>query len=183
VSSSNSLVGNTVNDFVGSGDGFLSSGITALSNGNYVVISSNWDNGAMTNVGAATFGNGTTGVSGFISPANSLVGSRDGDFYITRVTALSNGNYVVFLPRWNAPPGTPGGAAVFGNGTTGVIGNISISNSLTNVSESGGVTALTNGNYVVATPGWNSTRGAATFGNGVTGTFGTVSSANSLEAV
>ena len=185
VSSSNSLIGSTINDFVGSGDGFLNSGITVLNNGGYVIISSNWQAADITRVGAATFGNGMTGVKGVISPSNSLIGSKSGDFYIAGTTALSNGNYVVFLPRWNAPPGTPGGAAVFGNGTTGISGYVSTSNSLTNVSESGGVTALTNGNYVVATPNWADTPGAVTYGavtlgNGVTGTVGTVSAANSL---
>jgi hypothetical protein len=180
VSSSNSLVGSAANDFVGSGDGFLNSGITVLNNGNYVVISSNWDNGAVANAGAATFGNGSTGVSGVISSTNSLIGRNSSDFYIAKTTALSNGNYVLFLPRWNAPQGTPGGAAVFGNGVSGVTGYISTSNSLTNVNESGGVTALTNGNYVVASPNWNGTLGAVTFGNGITGTVGTVSAINSL---
>ncbi len=88
--------------------------------------------------------------------------------------------WLLFIPRWNAPTGTPGGAAVFGNGTTGVIGHISTLNSLTNVNESGGVTALTNGNYVVTTPNWGGTLGAATFCNGATGTIGTVLAANSL---
>ena len=45
---------------------------------------------------------------------------------------------------------------------------------------SGGVTALSNGNYVVASPNWNAQEGAATWGNGMTGTTGTVSAGNSL---
>ncbi len=97
ISSSNSLVGSIANDFVGSGDGFLNSGITTLKNGSYVIISSNWQSAAV-RVGAATFGNGETGVSGIISSSNSLIGSNSGDFYITKTTALSNGNYVVSFP-------------------------------------------------------------------------------------
>ncbi len=50
-------------------------GITALTNGNYVVDSSLWNNGT----GAVTFGNGMTGVMGTISSANSLVGSAAND--------------------------------------------------------------------------------------------------------
>ena len=42
------LTGSTVNDQVGSS-------VTALSNGNYVVRSSNWDNAAVVDAGAATF--------------------------------------------------------------------------------------------------------------------------------
>ena len=51
-------------------------------------------------------GNGTTGVSGIVSAANSLVGSTTDDYVgynddgISAVTALSNGNYVVSSPEW-----------------------------------------------------------------------------------
>ena len=61
-----------VNDYVGYG------GVTALTNGNYVVASFSWNNGAATDAGAATWGSGTTGVSGVVSAANSLVGSTAG---------------------------------------------------------------------------------------------------------
>ena len=49
--------------------------MTALSNGNYVVRSPDWDNGAATDAGAVTWGSGTAGVSGVVSAANSLVGT------------------------------------------------------------------------------------------------------------
>src|SRR5262249_34692864 len=61
VSEVNSLVGSTSNDRVGAG-------VVALSNGNYVVRSTNW-NGFR---GAATWGNGTGGTTGAVSEANSL---------------------------------------------------------------------------------------------------------------
>ena len=51
----NSLVGSTANDQVGS------SGVTALSNGNYVVSSIYWNNGG--HAGAVTWGSGTAGVT------------------------------------------------------------------------------------------------------------------------
>ena len=54
-----------------------------------------WDNGAVVDAGAATWGSGTTGVTGVISAANSLVGSTANDQVGSGVTALSNGNYVV----------------------------------------------------------------------------------------
>src|SRR5262249_17974219 len=41
-------------------------------------------------------------------------------------------------------------------------------------------TSLGNGNYVVSSPGWNSTRGAVTWGDSRTGVSGVVSGANSL---
>ena len=53
--------------------------MTVLANGNYVVASADWDNGAAVNAGAATWGSGTTGVSGVVSAANSLVGSTADD--------------------------------------------------------------------------------------------------------
>ena len=59
------LTGSQPGDFVGTG------GVTALTNGNYVVISPYWGNGAVDDVGAVTWGNGTTGISGPVSPANS----------------------------------------------------------------------------------------------------------------
>ena len=49
--------------------------VTALSNGNYVVDSPYWNGDR----GAVTWGNGSTGISGTISAANSLVGSNPGD--------------------------------------------------------------------------------------------------------
>ena len=73
-------------------------GVSALTNGNYVVRSYNWDNGA----GAVTWGSGTAGVSGVVSSDNSLVGSTANDNVgYDGVTALTNGNYVVISPYWD----------------------------------------------------------------------------------
>jgi hypothetical protein len=168
VSAANSLVGSSANDWVGSGY------VIALANSNYVVVSSNW-HGPAFRVGAVTFGSGTTGISGTISSANSLVGSTANDQIGSGgVTRLANGNYVVVSPAWQG-----GGAVTFGNGTTGISGTVSAANSLTGSSASYGVVALTNGNYVVVSPGWDGV-GAVTFGNGTTGISGTVSATNSL---
>ena len=100
VTAANSLVGSTAGDYwYGHVDGLAPPGITALSNGNYVVSSPGWDNGAATDAGAVTFGNGVTGVTGVVSAANSLVGSTAGDTVGgDRVTKLTNGNYVVKSP-------------------------------------------------------------------------------------
>ncbi len=96
------LTGSTAGDMVGRDHWSGEPAVTVLSNGNYVVSSPNWDNGAAADAGAVTWGSGTTGVSGVVSAANSLVGSTagdrsalDGDY---GVTALSNGNYVVQQP-------------------------------------------------------------------------------------
>ena len=185
ISAANSLVGSTTDDFVGGES--VAARVTALTNGNYVVASRRWDNGAVSDAGATTWGNGTTGTSGVVSAANSLVGSTNGDGLEARATALTNGNYVVLNSGWNNGAAVDAGAATWGSGTTGVSGVISAANSLVGSSLNdrvGGVTALTNGNYVVVSPSWDNgavlDAGAATWGNGTTGVSGAISAANSL---
>ena len=61
----------------------------------YVVMSPAWDGGSA----AATWGSGTSGVSGAVAATNCLVGASAGDAVSSGgVTALSNGNYVVDSP-------------------------------------------------------------------------------------
>ena len=191
VTSSNSLIGGTSGDYVGQG------GVTALTNGNYVVGSYNWNNptGPVAKVGAATWCNGTGGTVGLITPSNSLVGgtANDSVSLYSGVTALTNGNYVVTSGVWNNPAGPVSqvGAATWGNGNGGTVGLVSAANSLIGgmandyVGERG-ATALTNGNYVVVSDSWTNPTGpaqyagAVTWGNGSSGTVGLVSASNSL---
>jgi len=49
--------------------------VTALNNGNYVVRSRYWDNGAVPDVGVVSLGSGTTGVTGAVSASNSVLGT------------------------------------------------------------------------------------------------------------
>src|SRR5579871_5920434 len=63
------LTGSTADDRVGYG------GVVVLANGNFVVLSPNWSNGAANFAGAVTWVDGTTGLSGAVSATNSLVGS------------------------------------------------------------------------------------------------------------
>ncbi|MEQ8960263.1 MAG: hypothetical protein RLP02_20460, partial [Coleofasciculus sp. C2-GNP5-27] len=180
VSVANSLVGSRSGDFVAGG------GAVALSNGNYVVNSPRWDNGTVTDAGAVTWGNGNTGISGEVSVANSLVGSSPNDQVGSRgVTALSNGNYVVSSPNWDNGGVTNAGAVTWVDGGTSITGVVSAANSLvgSNASDqvgSGGVAALTDGNYVVSSPDWNNGIGAATWVNGSNSSSGVVSATNSL---
>ncbi len=168
VSATNSLVGTTANDNVGSG------GVTVLSDGNYVVTSPDWSNGAAADAGAVTWGSGTAGVSGAVSATNSLVGSTANDnvgtdntntatagwsFSDNGVTALCDGNYVVDSPNWANGAAASAGAVTWGSGTAGVSGAVSATNSLVGSTANdevgggiGGVTALYNGNYVVTAP-------------------------------
>jgi len=151
VSSGNSLVGtlpgqaspavdpsSTTNYYsVAGGDQIGGNGINTLTNGNYVVRSDTWGN----QKGAVTFGSGTTGVSGVVSAANSLVGSTSATRYSYRgntyyyggdqiggngFNELASGNYVVTSPNWNMNRG----AVTFGSGSTGVKGEVSPANSL-----------------------------------------------------
>ena len=185
VSAANSLVGSTANSHVGIGN------IYALPNGNYVVCSPYWANGAVTNAGAVTWGSGATGVAGVLSAANSLVGSKTRDFVgDAGLAALPNGNYVVVSRNWANGAATNAGAVTWGDGTTGVIGVVSAANSLVGstandrVGYYGGVTVLANGNYVVSSKQWDNgavvDAGAVTWGSGMTGVSGVVSAANSL---
>jgi hypothetical protein len=193
INATNSLIGATAGDAVGGGFGV----VTALSNGNYVVGSPNWSNGTVLFTGAATWGNGATGISGTINAANSLIGASINDFVSgSGIAALNNGNYVVGSTNWSNGTLLNAGAATWGNGSTGIIGTISGSNSLIgsrtgDAVSSGGITALTpsnmysfTGNYVVSSPNWSNGTitnvGAATWGNGDTGIIGTISSTNSL---
>ena len=198
VSESNSLVGSKAEDQISGGEGVYT-GVTALSNGHYVVISPEWDNGAIVDAGAATWGDGTKGVTGAVSPSNSLVGSKAEDRVGFAVTALTNGNYVVGSPHWDRAAVKDAGASTFGNGSSGVKGQISATNSLVGstagdqIGGTGGgtdgenvslVVPLTNGNYVLITPSWDKggivDAGAVTFANGATGITGEISASNSL---
>ncbi len=97
VSATNSLVGSERNDRVGNGGETVAqvgnAGVIALTNGNYVVISPNWNNGSIRlNAGAVTWANGLTGVTGVVSAANSLVGANGGNQVGSGgVTALPSG--------------------------------------------------------------------------------------------
>ena len=199
ISSSNSLVGSTANDQIGIAI-TVERGIKVLNNGNYVIVSRYWDNGSATDAGAATWGNGITGISGVISSSNSLVGSSINDYLgYFGVTALPNSNYIVTCPFWDNGSATNAGAATWCSGITGITGVISSSNSLIgtktddlvgrgsnsiNINEEGELTILSNGNYVVVSGSWGNGLatgvGAVTWGNGTTGISGAVSSSNSL---
>ncbi len=190
ITSTSSLVGSQASDFVGRD-------VTALTNGHYVVRSANWDNGAVVDAGAATWGDGTKGASGAVTVTNSLVGSQTNDAVGSDgVTALTNGNYVVRSARWDNGGVNRAGAATWGDGTKGISGTVTVTNSLVGLNTidlvgSGGVTALTNGNYVVSSASWDNgaivDAGAATWGNGTTGRtldgLNTITPQNSLIGI
>ncbi|MCU1367751.1 MAG: Cadherin proteinputative collagen-binding protein [Ilumatobacteraceae bacterium] len=180
VGSIRSLVGTVGGDMVGS------SYVQPLTNGNYVVRSPYW---TLSDLGAATWGSGTTGVSGPVTSTNSIIGGSSGDLVsFGGVTALKFGNYVVSSPYWSntLPAAAAAGAATWGNGSGGTHGVVTSSNSLVGSNDSdqigdGGIVDLTSDAYVVNSPRWGATNfGAVTRGGGPSGISGVVSTLNSI---
>ncbi|MEO9254902.1 MAG: hypothetical protein ABI305_05140 [Tepidiformaceae bacterium] len=180
VAPENSLVGQSSGDMIGSGRALV------LNNGNYVVLSPSWNGG----LGAATWIDGTiAGLTGVVSASNSLVGSTSGDYIGMRATALSNGNYVVGSWSWSNSEAANVGAATWGNGLSGISGQVSPANSLVGATENDaigftGITALRNGNYVLASPFWSNAQlnaaGAVTLVDGNAPAAGLVTTNGSL---
>ena len=81
VSTADSIVGSSPSDQIG----FY--GTTALSNGNYIVDSPYWNNGATLGAGAVTWADGNGVTADTVSTDNSLVGSTSGDLANSAVTA------------------------------------------------------------------------------------------------
>jgi hypothetical protein len=183
ISTSNAFTGSHAEDRVGYGYG----GLVKLANGNYVVGIPEWDNGNVQNAGAATFCEGSVGIVGTVSPANSLVGTEANHRVGSIVVALTNGNYVVNSAAWKNVALGAYGAATWGNGTTGITGPVTEANSLCGSNPgdfTGAITPLTNGNYVVNNFMWARDgipgAGAITWGDGNTGVTGRISISNSL---
>ncbi|MCB1627357.1 MAG: hypothetical protein KDI48_06480, partial [Xanthomonadales bacterium] len=183
VSGANSMVGSAMNDFVGSAGGAI-----PLSNGNYVVRSRQWDNGAVADAGAVTWRNGTVPTSGAISPANSIVGSSAGDNLGQSVLALPNGHFVLTAPSWDNGAISGAGAVSWVNGATGRTGPLSAANSLvgTTVSDAlgQGLRAYSDANYVIRSPLWDNgnvvNAGAVTLALGTEPLSGNIMAANSV---
>jgi hypothetical protein len=177
ISTANSLVGTTAYDAVGTS-------IVALNDGRYVVASPDWNNGGVYHAGAVTWVDQTGSHSGIVSADNSLVGSSGNDAVGSDVAVLTNGNYLVLTPHWMRDGIEQAGAVTWARGDTGIVGLVSISNSLVGDVQLDRVgteaAPLSNGNAVVSTRAWHDETGAVTWINGETGRVGTVSAQNSL---
>lgn len=162
VSSTNSLVGSSTDDQVGSG------GIVSLEEMGALVRSPLWDNAGALNAGAVTIltphGSGGT-LTGVVSAANSLVGSSAGDQIGSGgLTVLGGmGEVLVRSPLWDNVGAVDAGAVTImvppwiGLPT---VGAISAANSLVGSSPddqvgSGGVTLMGEGDIVVSSPLWD----------------------------
>jgi hypothetical protein len=129
-----------------------------------------------------------------VSASNSLVGNSIDDrvgkgsfFGAPGVTVLTDGDYIVNSPYWIS--GSYTGAVTWGNGTSGTVGTISITNSLVNTSANdetfceSTITIFPNGQASMHFPGWSdgSNHGAVSLISGLPNiTVGPVSSANSV---
>lgn len=182
VTSRNSLVGSQPGDRVGLR-------FTQLSNSNYVIGSPELRSRGNLRVGAATLCDGANGTTvGAVSAQNSLIGTTPNEQVGSRITRLTNGNYVVSTPDWDDPftGASDVGAVTWGKGVGGTVGYITSSNSFVGTNRndrvgSGALVALTNGNYVFASPFWYKERGAVTWGDGGGGnSHGPVWDGNSL---
>ncbi len=123
----NALVGTTAADFVGN------SGVIALPNGNYLVRSQGFDDGAIANVGSVTWCNGTSGCIGAISLSNLLLGaSATGQISDAGVTVFPDDSYVVQSSLFDnaSGPVANAGAYTFGNGDAGTTGRVGTDNSI-----------------------------------------------------
>lgn len=186
VSTLNSLIGSQPNDRIG----LLGA---PLANGNYVVASPFWSNGAQQFAGAATWRDGSAAQPGVVSAANSLVGSSYGDQigYFTSlavpplgIVPLPNGHYLVASPAWNNGTVQRTGALTWADGHGATHGPVNVANSLVGTERNDAIAQyvrlLANGDFVVASPFWSQRRGAATWGDGQGPLAGVVGAANSL---
>ena len=140
INSSNSLVGSVAGDFVGQ------DGIVVLPNGNFVVRSSQWNNGATTQAGALTWFAAAATPTGNVTTGNSRYGGHSGDqIGLLPVVVLSNSNYVTQDAFWDNDTTTDAGASTFCSGTAACTGVVSSANSLV---------GTTNGDFffIVTTP-------------------------------
>jgi hypothetical protein len=187
----NSLIGTQANDRVSS------LGVKVLANGNAVIASPFWANGDQTSAGAVTWIDAETGLTGAVSPANSLVGSiasslvgsLGGDGSSSGVVALANGHYLVRSPAWRATSEVADvGAVTWGDGASGRIGVVDSANSLVGQRTAdrvglGNVRELADGHALVHTPSLNSPSGfsvgAVTWLSGSGATSGVLDAQNS----
>ena len=180
ISANNSLVGNSANDSIGRM-------VALLPNGNYVVGSRSFDNGLDSNAGAVTFCNGNTGLTGIVSPLNSMVGSSESDF-LENVTPLTNSHFIVSCPMWDNGMISDVGLVKWVDGQLGDVGVLSTTNCWigNSVNDQVGkkVFSLNNGHGVFISDMWDNNQfpdvGSATWIDGYALSSGVVSVTNSL---
>lgn len=112
----------------------------SLSYGNYVVVSPFWQNEAGIDIGAVTWGDGSSGVMGEITPLNRLVGNLHDDGRDLKVYELSNGDYVVKSSSLDRTPVVVNMDGItWGSGDSGITGPISSAISVIGTTAYGGI--------------------------------------------
>jgi hypothetical protein len=190
ITPANSLIGSSAGDRVGG------SQVLALTDGNYVVASSEWDRaGVGADAGAVTWCAAGGGTVGPITPANSLVGGhaddRVGGLTVVSspaVVMLTSGHYVVASDRWDNGAQADVGAVTWAHRDGSTVGEVDAARSL--VGASAGdfagetVQALPGGHYIVQSPyfdhGGVGNVGAVTWVDGSAPTAAVIGAGNSL---
>jgi hypothetical protein len=101
----------------------------SLSNSKYAVRSQSWDFGLIPDVGAVSIGSATTGLTGVVSAANSLIGSTAMDRIFGGFPQV-NGSVVVSSPVWDNGILLDAGAVSLLPANTPATGQINSSNSV-----------------------------------------------------
>jgi hypothetical protein len=132
ISAANSLIGSSLNDQIGTN-------VRELPNGNYVVASPNWNNAAVVDAGAVTWCSAISGCQGVVSAANSLVSTQASDGVNLYMDILSNQDYLVFYPLWDAGTTVDAGRLAWCAGSSGCSGSIaSFTRSVGGITADGG---------------------------------------------
>jgi len=141
------IAGNNPNDLLGSG-------VMALANNNFVIVSYGDDVAGVADAGSVKLFNGTTG-----APIGSTIaGDHDGDSLGSGgVAALANNNFVIASPSDDIYNGTinvvDAGSVKLFNGSTGApIGSTIAGDHDSDKLGGGGVIALANNNFVIVSP-------------------------------
>ncbi|MCW5624629.1 MAG: filamentous hemagglutinin N-terminal domain-containing protein, partial [Burkholderiales bacterium] len=176
VSSANSLVGTTPDDF-------SSRIFRELSGVNmYAIFARGYDNGGVVDAGAITFGNKSTGLTGTVNASNSLIGAAAGDqfgFSEFELDSLGGTRYLFANSRWNGGRGI----VTWLDLASALPGVLSSSNSLVGSAAGDNIGSdfrVLSDKYIVIAPNWNNGRGAVAMGDVNTGLTGVVTSSNSL---
>ena len=181
VSAANSLVGGQPNSGVCNGPDEKS--VLALSNGNYIVYSPEWDDRGLVSLGAMTWGSGSTGVTGEVSTTNSVVGESEGGGSSMGFVALSDGHFLLSHYGMSYAGADNAGGVRFGDGASSITGVITTTNSLYATianSEFGSVTQLSDGSLVFYSERWNGNAGLVHWADVTQPLVGEVNATNSV---
>lgn len=167
ITPANALVGSSNLDRIGQFFfplfGIEFSTLTPLPDGGLIFRSPFWNRGALNDAGAITYIAPGATPAGVLSASNSLVGSSAADFVGAPLEgpllALPDGAWMVRAPDWDGPAGANQGAVVRFASPADLLGEISPQIALTGAQAEdrvgdAGLTLLTNGAVLVASPNW-----------------------------